>query len=340
MKKKRSPIPVTLITGFLGAGKTTLLNHILSQLPRERVAVIENEFGEIGIDGELVQISKEEVVELSNGCICCSVRGDLVKALQAFLDSPTPPARVFIETTGIADPVPMAQSFLNVPEFDDRIFFDATLTLVDARHFPQQSCEFAEAVKQVAFADVLLVSKADLLEKGQKESLEQMLRDMNSVADVVWVERGQIDLDKVLNLRAYDLGRPQGIEPVFRRFVPVCGDAHQVHPHEHPHHEHHHHDIMSVGIEESNAVDLNHVELWLENVLRNQAQKLFRYKGVLYTRDTPNRIVFHGVHTVLETNVDRPWREGENRSNRIVFIGKDLDRDSLVDGFHACLVHQ
>lgn len=345
-----SLIPVTVITGFLGAGKTTLLNRILTENHGKRIAVIENEFGEIGIDHQLVIQSDEEIFELNNGCICCRVRGDLIRILAKLRQRKDKFDVVLIETTGLADPGPVAQTFFTDEEVKESFKLDGIVTVVDAKHVGLHFDDTREVREQIGFADVILLNKTDLVSSAELEKIEARIRKMNPMAKVHRTSNSDIDLDKVLNVGGFDLKRALELEPDFLK------DAEHDHDHEHHHHDHdhectdecdhdhehgehdHHHDedVTSVGISAPGDLDEAKLSEWLGTLLRTKGQDIFRMKGILAVKGRDMRFVFQGVHMLMDGKPDRPWGKDERR-NTLIFIGRNLDRKELNEGFKACL---
>jgi len=441
-------IPVTILTGFLGSGKTTLLNRILSEEHGKRIAVIENEFGEVGVDNDLVIGAEEEIFEMNNGCICCTVRGDLIRILANLMKRRDKFDRILVETTGMADPGPVAQTFFVDDEVKSRTRLDAIVTMVDAGHVLQHLDSSEETRKQVAFADVILLNKTDLVTPEELKSLETRIRKMNATAKIVTCQNANANLDEVLDVRAFDLSRTLESDPLFlepehpfewagvykleagtHRLTAKRGDDESVRlalvetgvsqltleaeneatlsfsrrgrlrrngplvpradvlewplpkadsgegtsldleitkagyyalftehrPEEFslrlmvedtpleslvakeykPDHEHDD-EVSSVGIECVGEVEPKKLNAWLSELLQRQGQDIYRTKGILSFKDEPKRVVFQGVHMLLDSTSDRPWREGERR-NRLTFIGRNLDRDAIRAGFEACL---
>lgn len=338
-------IPVTILTGYLGAGKTTLLNRILSENHGRRVAVIENEFGEVGIDNDLVVHSEEEVFEMNNGCVCCTVRGDLVRILERLARRREKFDRVVIETTGLADPSPVAQTFFLDEDLAERFRVDAIATVADARHLPARlEAGSPEAARQIAFADVVVLNKMDLVDEQQAGALRRRIRVLNPTAPVHEAQRAQVPLDAVLDINGFDLERAADLDPAFKpKPAPKASACSHGHDHHHEHDNHHHHDhehesgIGSVGIEIDGAMHLPRFEAWMHVLASQMGEQLYRYKGVLRVAGSPQRFVFQGIHMLHEGRFDRPWRDDEEPKCRFVFIGKDLPRDILEKGFRACL---
>ncbi len=348
------PIPVTVITGFLGAGKTTLLNRILTENHGKRIAVIENEFGEIGIDHQLVIQSDEEIFELNNGCICCRVRGDLIHILAKLRQRRDKFDCVLIETTGMADPGPVAQTFFTDEEVKESFALDGIVTVVDAKHVSLHFDDMREVREQIGFADVILLNKEDLVSPEELAALEQRIRKMNPMAKIYRTKDSVIALDKVLNVGGFDLKRALQLEPDFLEAAghdhehdhehcddPNCEDESHHHHHERDeeeHHDHHHaEDVTSVGIRAKGELDEKKLSEWLGELLRTKGQDIFRMKGVLAVKGREMRFVFQGVHMLMDGKPDRPWGN-DPRENAIIFIGRNLDRAELNEGFKSCLV--
>ncbi|WP_402718229.1 CobW family GTP-binding protein [Janthinobacterium rivuli] len=320
-------IPVTIITGFLGSGKTTMLKRILQGDHGMRIAVIENEFAAESIDhGLLVQDSDEQIVEMNNGCICCSVRGDLIRILgelHAKRQAGTIAFdHVIIETTGLAAPGPVAQTFFAEPSISEFYMLDAILTVVDARHAQQQLTAHKEAQEQVGFADRILLSKTDLVSKDELAALRQRLVAINGRASIQKVSFGNVPLRDILNIRGFNLNAIVELEPDF------LGEL-----------GHRHGDgVQSFVYHQSQPLDLLQVENFLDAVVQLFGAQLMRYKGILYAADLPCRAVFQGVHMLMGSELGAPWRDGETRASKIIFIGRDLPQDMLIRGLDRCVV--
>jgi G3E family GTPase len=322
-----SLIPVTILTGFLGSGKTTLLNYILKQPHGHRIAVIENEFGEAGIDNELlVQDRDEQIIEMNNGCICCTVRGDLVRILGELVakkDAGTLHfSRVVIETTGLADPAPVAQTFFVDEDIGQRYLLDAIVTLVDAKHAPAQLDEHHEAQEQVGFADRILLTKTDLVEHEALLKLRQRLARMNPRARISEARHGVAAIDDLLDIRGFNLNAILEIEPDFLSDV----------SHEHDD------DVSSFVFREQRPLDLERMEDFLGGIVQVYGAQMMRYKGILNIHGTDQRIVFQGVHMLMGSEMGSAWKDDEVRASKIVFIGKNLPREILEKGLAQCVV--
>jgi G3E family GTPase len=443
-----TPIPVTVLTGFLGAGKTTLLNRILTEQHGQKIAVIENEFGEVGVDNQLVIRAEEELFEMNNGCICCTVRGDLIRILNRLAKRKDPLDAILIETTGLADPGPVAQTFFTDADLREKFRLDAIVTLVDAKHLVQHIDNAPEAKEQIAFADVILLNKTDLVAPADLDALEARIRGMNAFAKLHRTQNADVPLAHVLNLGGFNLDRalevdPQFLEPEYPfewggvyqlpagtygltinegpdpemdvALVPVRslaeadiaaareaavlifsdweailkpGDAivpgatfqrlafptfpaefpvriehaghyalfTQHHPDEFnasllaateglapawshvfkPDHEHDD-EVSSVGITTPGELDGNRLNDWVSELLRTKGNDIFRMKGVLSVKGSNKRLVFQGVHMLFDAKFDREWQPGEARTNTLIFIGRELDREKLNAGFKSCL---
>jgi G3E family GTPase len=340
-----SKTPVTILTGFLGTGKTTLLNRILTEQHGQRIAVIENEFGEIGIDHELVVQTDEEIFEMNNGCICCTVRGDLIRILGRLMKRKDKFDRVLVETTGLADPGPVVQTFFMDDDMKEQFFVDAIVTVVDAKHILLHLDDSDEALEQVAFADVLLLNKCDLVDAAALDALERRLRGINALAKIHRTTNSAIALDKVLHVGGFNLDHAMELDPQFLEKEETPEPEHHHHEcteecdHEHGHHHHHHHhdeSVTSVGIETAGDCDGRKLNAWLSELVRTKGQDIFRTKGVFAIAGQPDRIIFQGVHMLIDGANGGPWGERQ-RVNKLVFIGRHLDRAALNEGFRGCL---
>jgi G3E family GTPase len=314
-------IPVTVLTGYLGAGKTTLLNRILSEPHGRRYAVIVNEFGEIGIDNDLVVDADEEVFEMNNGCICCTVRGDLIRILDGLMKRRGRFDAIVIETTGLADPAPVAQTFFVDEDVRERTRLDAIVTVVDAKHVLARLEDSHEAEEQVAFADVLVLNKTDLVVEGELAEVEGRLRAINPYARLLRTQRCALPLAEVLDKGAFDLDRVLEIEPDF-----LTDDAHE-----------HDEDVRSVSLSSDRPLDEPRFTAWIRRLVAERGADILRTKGILAFPGVDRRFVLQGVHMLLEGDLQRPWREGEPRRSRLVLIGRNLDREELERGFAGCL---
>ncbi|MFM0509902.1 CobW family GTP-binding protein [Paraburkholderia sp. RL17-373-BIF-A] len=343
-------IPVTVLTGFLGAGKTTLLNYILREKHGRKIAVIENEFGEIGIDGGLVLESTEEIYEMTNGCVCCvgAVREDLVRIVRMLVERPDRLDHIIVETSGLADPYPVAQTFFLDDPIAKQVSLDAVVTMVDAKHIAAHLDDLVldgsdnQAVDQIVCADRIVINKVDLVGPDDIASLTQRIRGLNATAEIVESSYAQIDLGKILGVGANEFSQILVETDGLHEEEHVHGHEEHEHEHEHAHHDddhaHHQHDesVSSVGIEVDADIDLDALQAWLAELRDSDTANLFRMKGILAVQGQSHRYVLQGVHNVIELRAAQAWGS-EPRSCRIVFIGRDLDRAALTDRFHACL---
>jgi G3E family GTPase len=350
-----SLIPATILTGFLGSGKTTLLKRVLHEAHGQKIAVIENEFGEENIDNDiLVNETQEQIVQMSNGCICCTIREDLRSALQllaakkrkGLLDFD----RVVIETTGLADPGPVAQTFFMDDEIAESYLLDSILTLVDAKHADRQLDERQEARRQVGFADQIFISKTDLVAKDEVDALVHRLKHMNPRAPQKAVHFGDVPIKEVFDLRGFNLNAKLDIDPDFLKEEDEHDHAHHGHDHDHdhdhehgehcdhPHHHHHDDDVKSFVFRSERAFDPAKLEDFLGAIVNIYGPRMLRYKGVLHMKGTERKVIFQGVHQLMGSDLGPQWAEGEPRVNKMVFIGIDLPREIFLQGLAQCLV--
>jgi G3E family GTPase len=342
-------IPVTVLTGYLGAGKTTLLNRILSEPHGQKFAVIVNEFGEIGIDNDLIVGADEEVFEMNNGCICCTVRGDLIRIIDGLMRRKGKFDAIIVETTGLADPAPVAQTFFVDESVGQKTKLDAVVTVADAKWLKDRLKDAPEAKNQVAFADVILLNKTDLVTPEELREVEMRIRAINPYAMLHKTERCSVPLNAVIGRNAFDLDRILDIEPAF---LESDGHDHD-HDHDHHHHDHgdghhHHHDhgglkhyhdeeMQSVSLRTDKPLDPDKFFPWIQDLTQREGPNILRSKGILSFKDDPQRFVFQGVHMILDGDHQRDWREGEPRESRVVFIGRDLPEAAIRSGFEACI---
>jgi G3E family GTPase len=338
-------IPATILTGFLGSGKTTLLKRVLSEAHGQKIAVIENEFGEENIDNEiLVADTKEQIIQLNNGCICCSIREDLRSTLSDLamrrrkgeLDFD----RVVIETTGLADPGPVAQTFFMDDEVAESYLLDSVLTLVDAKHAQKQLDDRQEARRQIGFADQLFISKADLVDTAELDALAHRLKHMNPRAPQRRVNFGEVPIAEVFDLRGFNLNAKLEIDP---EFLSADEHAHDHHDHEHgehcdhPHHHHHDDDVKSFVFRASRPFSPAKLEDFLGSVVQIYGPRMLRYKGVLHMQGTDRKVIFQGVHQLMGSDLGPKWEAAEERGSKMVFIGIDLPREVFQQGLEQCL---
>jgi G3E family GTPase len=329
-------IPVTVLTGYLGAGTTTLLNRILSEPHGKKYAVIVNEFGEIGIDNDLVVGADEEVFEMNNGCICCTVRGDLVRILDGLMKRKGKFDAIIVETTGLADPAPVAQTFFIDENIGRRTKLDAVVTVADAKWLNDRLKDAPEAKNQIAFADVILINKTDLVTAEELAEVEARIRGINPYARVHKTQRAQIALNEVLGRNAFDLDRILDLEPEF-----LEGDGHD-HDHDHAHHHgglkhYHDEDMQSISLKSDKPLNPDKFFPWVQDLVQKEGPNILRCKGILAFKDDDARFVFQGVHMILDGDHQRPWNKDEKRQSRIVFIGRNLPGKMIAEGFESCI---
>ncbi|GGC67156.1 cobalamin biosynthesis protein CobW [Siccirubricoccus deserti] len=324
MATPRPQIPVTVLTGYLGAGKTTLLNRILSEHHGKKYAVVINEFGELGVDNDLVVDADEEVFEMNNGCICCTVRGDLIRIIGALVKRKGDLDGIIIETTGLADPAPVAQTFFMDEDVKARTRLDASVTVADARNLPARLADSREAEEQIAFADVILLNKTDLVSPDELVAVERRIRVLNPHAQLHRTERAALPVDQVLGQGGFDLARILEVEPDF-----LSGE------------DDHEHDsaVTSVSFEADSPLDMGRFNAWIGDLLAKQGQDLLRTKGILNFAGEDRRFAFQAVHMLADGDFIGPWRAGEQRMSKLVFIGRNLSRPVLRRGFEGCLAN-
>jgi G3E family GTPase len=362
--------PVTVLTGYLGAGKTTLLNRILSEDHGKRYAVIVNEFGEVGIDNDLIVGADEEVFEMNNGCVCCTVRGDLIRVLSGLMKRKGKFDAIIVETTGLADPGPVAQTFFVDEDVRAKTELDSVTAVVDAKHLPLRLADSKEAVEQIAFADQIILNKTDLVSEPELEEVESAIRELNPLAPIHRAQRSNVPLEMVLGRRSFDLERIASLEPEFLNPAhgepghvhdEHCGHAHG-HDHDHDGHDHddcgdehcghdHHHDhghghgaihdhvaasgIRGVSLTSDKPLHGNRFTAWLNELLQQQGPDILRAKGIMDIAGEERRLVFQAVHMILEGDFQAEWRPGERRYSRMVLIGRNLDEAALRAGFES-----
>ena len=349
-----SLIPATILTGFLGSGKTTLLKRVLEEAHGQKIAVIENEFGEENIDSDiLVSDTQERIIQMSNGCICCTIRDDLRAALHDLAEKKRKGEldfeRVVIETTGLADPGPVAQTFFMDDEIAESYLLDSILTLVDAKHAGTQLDERQEARRQIGFADQIFISKTDLVNPDEVTALMHRLQHMNPRAPQKAVHFGEVALSEVFDLRGFNLNAKLDIDPDFLKEEEHEHEHEQDHVHgehcDHPSHQHdgaHHHahedDVKSFVFKSDRAFDPAKLEDFLGAIVNVYGPRMLRYKGVLYMNGTDRKVIFQGVHQLMGSDLGPLWGAGETRNSKMVFIGIDLPKDIFLQGMRQCLV--
>ena len=342
-------IPATIVTGFLGSGKTTLLKRVLTEAHGQKIAVIENEFGEENIDNEiLVQDSKEQIIQLNNGCVCCSIREDLRTTLSDLAEKKRKGEldfdRVVIETTGLADPGPVAQTFFMDDEIAESYLLDSILTLVDAKHGDQQLDDRQEARRQIGFADQIFISKTDLVDAKTVDALIHRIKHMNPRAKQTKVNFGEVPLADVFDLRGFNLNAKLDIDPEFLNADALAGHDHDHHDHEHgehcdhPHHHAHDDDVKSFVFKADKAFNPAKLEDFLGAIVQVYGPKMLRYKGVLNMKGSDRKVIFQGVHQLMGSDLGPKWAPGEKKTSKMVFIGLDLPKDIFLQGLEGCLV--
>ena len=367
-------IPVTVLTGYLGAGKTTLLNRILTEQHGKKFAVIVNEFGEIGIDNDLVVGADEEVFEMNNGCICCTVRGDLIRIIEGLMKRKGRFDAIIVETTGLADPAPVAQTFFVDADVQARSRLDAVVTVADAKWLSDRLRDAPEAKNQIAFADVIILNKTDLVGAAELQEVEARIRAINPYATLHKTQRCAVPLEAVLGRNAFDLDRILDIEPAFLEVDDHDHHAHDHHGHDHHHHDHahddhahgvhahddhahddhghgdaaqggaktpglkHYHDedMQSLSVRIDGDVDPDKFLPWIQDYIQREGPSILRSKGILAFKNEPRRFVYQGVHMILDGDLQREWKPEEARVSRMVFIGRHLKEDEIRQGFLAC----
>jgi G3E family GTPase len=341
-------IPATILTGFLGSGKTTLLKRVLTEAHGQKIAVVENEFGEENIDNDiLVADTNEQIIQLSNGCVCCTIREDLRTTLSDLAEKRRKGEldfdRVVIETTGLADPGPVAQTFFMDDEIAESYLLDSILTLVDAKHGDQQLDDRQEARRQVGFADRIFISKSDLVDSDAIDALSHRLKHMNPRAPQQRVNFGQVPLAEVFDLRGFNLNTKLEIDPEFLSADDHDHHHHHDHDHEHgehcdhPHHHHHDDDVKSFVFRSERPFNPAKLEEFLGAIVQVYGPKMLRYKGVLYMKGTDKKVVFQGVHQLMGSDLGPKWAPGEKKNSKMVFIGIDLPKDVFLQGLEQCL---
>src|ERR1700760_504668 len=314
-------VPVTVLTGYLGAGKTALLNRILTENHGRKYAVVINEFGELGVDNDLVVDSDEEVFEMNNGCICCTVRGDLIRIVGGLMKRRDKFDGIIIETTGLANPAPVAQTFFVDDNVKAKTRLDAIVTVVDAKHLPARLADSHEAADQIAFADVIVLNKTDLVTPEELDAVEATIRGINRFAIIHRTQRAELPISQVLDRGAFDLGRILALHPDF-----LDGDD------DHEHNE----DVGSMSFEVEKPIDPEKFNAWISVLLQDKGADLLRTKGILHYANEDRRFAFQAVHMIADGDFIGPAREGEPKTSRLVFIGRNLNRPQLRRGFEGC----
>lgn len=322
MANFNAPIPVTILTGYLGAGKTTLLNHLLTAQHGQKYALIINEFGELGIDDQLVVAADEEIFEMNNGCVCCTVRGDLIRIITGLLKRSQKFDGIIVETTGLAAPAPVAQSFFADEELQKKTRLDAIITVVDAKNIGRQLAEGRESAAQIAFADVILLNKTDLVSAAEADAAETKIRSINRFCEIIRTRESVIDPAKVLGRQAFELERILAVEPGFL----VNG-----------HHHDHDSEVTSISLTSDDPIDPDLFEEWMAHLLREKGADIFRAKGVLAIAGEAKRLVFQAVHMQFRIGFGQNWRPRDKKQSQLVFIGRNLDAAALRNSFLRCV---